>query len=392
MISMWFKHAHLYYKGVFHPNSSFCIENGFFTHVLPTSALPQELETAAIDVKHHYVVPGFLDQHVHGSVGFDFMDASVEGNLRISKYLPQLGVTSFLATTLTASMADTLLAVSAINGAFHESLTSGAECIGIHLEGPFISRDKKGAHAEEWVIPPKKECVSLLIESSGLPIKMVTYSPENDINYQFTTFLKAHAIVPSIGHSKADYATVKGAFHHGACCVTHCYNAMSSIESRNGNVLGAALDIDGLWVELISDLVHVSSENMRLFHRSKPRSRRILVSDAMRARGLPPGTYTLGKYDVVSDGVKVMTKNGTLAGSVLKQPVALKHYMETTGASLPETIDALSVNPASLLGVDHKKGSIEIGKDADFVLLNTSYDVVSTYCKGVNRYTCDDNY
>lgn len=377
---MWYNNAVLYYRGSFYPKSSFLVEDGLFKEILTESTSP--FDTKGLDLNGQIVVPGFIDQHIHGSIGLDFMDANPESNKIIAKYLPKLGVTSFLATTLTASFEETEKAISAINTAFESDVESAAECIGIHLEGPFLNKEKKGAHSEKWLIDPEISLIMKCIDLSKIPIKMVTYAPELDEKFIFTKYLVSNKIVASIGHSLATYGIVKEAVANGASCITHCYNAMRPLSARDGGVLGAALEIDFLYAEIIADLIHVSEENIRLFHRCKPKAKRILVSDAMRARGVPPGNFMLGSLEAVSNGTSVTLKNGALAGSLLKPLDALRNYTQVTSSDLEEAINALTENPAKLLGIYERKGSIEIGKDADFVIIDKDFNLVETFCKG----------
>ncbi len=332
-----------------------------------------------IDMSGMMMVPGFIDQHIHGACGHDFMDADATGNEAIAMYLPQEGVTSFLATTLSDAPERIEKALTVLS---HFSLENGAECLGVHLEGPFLSPEVAGAHKKVYLQKPDIKCFEHYQQRAGGHIQMVTLAPEEDAGGQLIDYLVENKVVVSAGHTVAAPETLKKAVDRGLSCITHCYNAMTPLHHRKIGVVGVALSDDRLYTELIADGEHVAKEAVQIFSRSKPRSKVILVSDAMRAKGLEAGTYHLGEIKVMSDGSRVLTEEGTLAGSVLSQDRALKEYLEQTNVSLETALDALTINPASLLGVADRKGQIAVGRDADLVVLDRELNVMQTYCRG----------
>ena len=378
----WYLNATVYIEGKFQEHVAFATEAGKFHTITQEPIFCED----GLDLKGAYVVPGFIDQHIHGSVGCDFMDGDVHANLKIANYLPSLGVTSFVATTLTDELPVIQKALDGLNQAFFADQYSGAECLGVHLEGPFINPGKKGAHESKWILPPSVDGYEALAQVSKLPIKIVTLAPECDENLQLIQHLHMLEVVPSAGHTQAKYGQMVTAVQHGLKCVTHCYNAMSAISSRDGGVLGAALMLHELSVEIISDGVHVSPENIRLYDRLIDDNRKILISDAMRARGEKSGDVMLGTLKAHYDGEKVTLKDGTLAGSALKQMDALKHYMETTGNSFENVIQMFTENPAKLLKIETRKGKIQVGADADFLILDSEKALLMTVCRGASCY------
>lgn len=338
-----------------------------------------------ISVEGRIVVPGFFDQHIHGAVGKDFTDKSEDSIWRILKALPKEGVTSCLATTTTASLEDihqTLKVIKKVYKLQKEKEPLGAEILGIHLEGPYLSEKAPGVHQKKFLKIPTIDSFKSFQESAGGLIKMVTLAVENDENYNLTRYLNKKGIIASAGHSVATSYQAQEAFKAGCKCVTHCYNAMSGIHHRDIGLAGEALMTKDIKTELICDGVHVHEKAVRLLDKLKSPEDIILITDAMAAKGLSEGTYTICGQRVYSDGTTVKTESGVLAGSVLTMAGALKNYKEMTGRSLEFILPMLSETPAFLHGVSRRKGSIEKGKDADIVILDESGVVHMTFCRG----------
>ena len=344
----------------------------------------------SINLMGNLMLPGFIDQHMHGTMGFDVMDGTIESLLHISKALPQEGVTSFLATTITQSnekIKDVLINIhDYINGYNNH----GAEVLGVHLEGPFISKEYAGAHLKEFIQKPTLEVFQQYQQASGNSIRMVTLSPEEDEDHRLIKYLRNQGIVASIGHTKAKYQEVQVAVENGATGVTHLYNAMLGVHHQELGVVGAALMLEELKAELICDGIHVCKEAVRLLYQNKGREGIILVTDAMRAKELTEGTYELGGQLVYLKEDGVRTAEGKLAGSVLRMDNAIQNMMNYTKCSLREAIQMGSENPAKHLGIYHRKGSIALGKDADIVVLDENFNVKMTICKGQIVYRGDD--
>ncbi len=345
------------------------------------------LKREQVSVKGAYVVPGFIDQHIHGALGYDFMDGSHDAIHEIAHYLPREGVTSILATTTTSDEGSLERALKCLGNYERDG---GAEILGIHLEGPYLSSKAAGAHRKELFVAPSIGHFRRLQDFSNDRIKMVTLAVENDANFELIKYLDAHGIVPSVGHTVATYDETCQAVIAGCKCATHCYNAMTGLHHREPGVVGAVLTNDQLKAELIVDGVHVHDQAVKLLDQLKNKEDIILITDAMRAKGLPAGHYDLGGQQVYSDGQHVKTRSGNLAGSILTLNNALKNYQEITQSSLKDILPMITENPAKLLGVFNRKGSIEIGKDADLVVLTPQLEIVTTYCNGEEVYRSND--
>ena len=329
------------------------------------------------------ILPGFIDVHIHGANGHDVMDATTEAIQGIAEQLPKEGTTSFLATTMTQSIQAISRAVSNV-GSFMENSTKGdqAEVLGIHLEGPFISPQKVGAQPVEHVISPSIEQFQQWQSESLNNIKLVTLAPEVDGGLQLIQEACNQGVVASIGHSNATYEEVNEAVKHGARHVTHLYNQMSPLHHREPGVVGAVFSNNQLKVEMIADHIHVHPEALKLAYQFTGEDRTMLITDAMRAKCLPEGTYDLGGQDVEVKNKEARLKNGALAGSILTLEEAAKNMKRNNDLSYKEIAAITSANAAKQLNVFDRKGSIAEGKDADLVVLDQEDRVVMTICKG----------
>lgn len=327
-----------------------------------------------------FALPGFIDIHIHGADGADFMDGDDDSFERIASALPKEGTTSFLATTLTQSEDDIAKAVDA-GRRFMEQNETGAEMLGIHLEGPFIHPEQAGAQPVEFI---QKPSFALLEEWFGKELrhlKVVTLAPDCDEGLDMTRRLMERGIIVSAGHTKASFEEIKHAVNYGLSHLTHFGNAMSGLHHREIGVVGAGFLLDQLRCEVIADGIHLSEDMLRLIYKQIGPERTILITDSMRAKGLPNGSYMLAGQDVKVVGRKATLANGTLAGSVLKMDDAVR-MMRNIGADLPDLIKMSSANAAKRLGVYDRKGSIEVGKDADLVLMDADLQVRTTICRG----------
>lgn len=328
---------------------------------------------------NYHLIPGLIDLHVHGINGHDVMDATPDALTNISQALAKEGTTSFLATTMTASEQDiekTLLAVRDYKG-----MQDGATLLGVHLEGPFISPKKAGAQSEVHILLPNIEKIHHWQKLSENAIKLVTLAPELPASQEFIGYLKKNNIVASIGHSDASYAETIAAMHQGCDYVTHLFNAMRGIHQREPGVVTAAL-LEDVWTELIVDGVHLHPAIVKLILKMKGMEKMVLVTDAMRATCLHNGVYDLGGQQVIVKENTATLSDGTLAGSVLRMPQAIKNMLQFTGCDLLDAVKMASENPAKVLGIFDKKGSIAIGKDADLVVVDEHFNVVMTICGG----------
>ncbi|MBM7095964.1 N-acetylglucosamine-6-phosphate deacetylase [Bacillus sp. H-16] len=331
------------------------------------------------------IVPGFIDLHIHGTNRADVMDAKEDTIPTMVRHLPGEGTTAFLATTLTQSKEKKIQALQ--NAASYMSMptTLGAELLGIHLEGPFISLKRAGAQPKEFIHKPDVSLFKEFQEASGGAIKLATIAPEEGMG--FVRFLAQNNVIPSIGHSDATYVEVREAAEQGAVHATHLFNGMRGIHHRDIGTAGGIFLHDSIKAELIADGIHVSPEMIRLTYKNKGADGIILITDAMRAKGLPDGQYDLGGQAVTVRGKKAELCDGTLAGSVLKMNEAVRNMVTFSGCSFNEAITMASLNPARQLGVDDRKGSIQRGKDADFAVLGSDFTILETYCLGKRVYT-----
>ena len=324
------------------------------------------------------VVPGFVDQHIHGAGGSDGMDGTVEDISIIAKTIAAEGTTSFLVTTMTQSPENITKAMTAVKTYREMNPDEGARVVGVHLEGPFIAAAYKGAQPLEYVKAPDIAAFDGYNAASGNAIRIVTLAPEVDGADEFIRHLTAQGIVSSIGHTGAKYPEIEKAVANGASNVTHTYNAQTALHHREIGTVGSAMLLDDLNCELICDTIHVSVPAMRLLVKNKPLDKLSLITDAMRAKGIPDGISELGGQVVYVKNGEARLEDGTLAGSVLRMNRAVQNMVEKVGVPFTQAIDYATINPARMLKIDGETGSIEVGKNADFTVLNANYDVVMT--------------
>ncbi len=324
------------------------------------------------------VLPGFIDQHIHGAGGSDGMDGTVKDISTIAKTVAEEGTTAFLVTTMTQSPENITNALAAVKEYMEMSPEGGARVLGVHLEGPFIAAAHKGAQPLEYVAAPVCDTFDAYQEASGNAIKLVTLAPEVDGAKDLIAHLKEKGVVASIGHTGAKYQDVAEGIACGATNVTHTYNAQSALHHREIGVVGSAMLFDELNCELIADTIHVSVPAMQLLAKNKKADKLTLITDAMRAKGLPDGVSELGGQTVYVNGGQARLADGTLAGSVLKMNRALQNMVQKVGVPFTKAVDYATINPARTLKIDGEAGSIAVGKRADFVVLNGNYDVLMT--------------
>ncbi|MGE7693008.1 N-acetylglucosamine-6-phosphate deacetylase [Lysinibacillus sp. NPDC094177] len=329
--------------------------------------------------KSWLLLPGYIDMHIHGSAGHDVMDATQFALHQMARSLVQEGVTGFLATTMTQSIEAIESALA--NVALFENNDDEASLLGIHIEGPYVSKKRAGAQPIEHIILPSIEQFASWQKISKQRIKQVTIAPEVDGGFTFIESLKNLHVIASIGHSDASIEEVGKAVELGVRQATHLYNQMSPFHHRNPGVVGAVLLENQVKAEIITDFVHSHPQAVKLAYRFKGAEGIILVTDAMRAKGLHYGDYDLGgqTVHVSKDGAHL--SNGALAGSVLTMEQAVKNMKAITNCSLQEVVAMSSTNAAKQLHLA-TKGRIAEGYDADFVLLDENLDVQKTICRG----------
>lgn len=328
------------------------------------------------------VVPGFIDKHVHGANHSDAMYPNHDDILNIAKTIASEGVTSFLATTMTQSEQNIIDALIAIREYIEKDVKEGAQVLGIHLEGPFINKKYKGAQVESCIVQCDVETFKRYEEASGNNIKQVTLAYEEE-GKDLVEYLTSRNIVSSLGHTNATSAQIKEAAAKGATSVTHTYNAMSPLHHREAGAVGGAFVTDSLYCELIADLVHVCPDAIDILFRCKGKDKVVLVTDGIEAKHLDDGTYALGGQDVYVKGNEARLASGALAGSTLKMNDGLRNVKTVLPRlSFTDVIDLATINPAKNLNVDHYKGKIAEGYDADLVVIDADFNVYMTISRG----------
>lgn len=327
------------------------------------------------------VVPAFIDEHIHGAMGSDTMDGSVNALTIMADALVKEGTTTFLATTMTQSKQNITRALKSVNEYRTLNRKEGARLLGVHLEGPYISSKFAGAQPLEYVVAPNIEEFDEYNEASGNCIKIVTVAPETEGAEEFIKHLKSVGVIPSIGHTSAKHADILKAMESGASNVTHTYNAQSPLHHRDIGMVGSALYYDNLNCEVICDTIHVSVPAIKLLIKNKPHDKVTLITDAMRAKQMPDGISELGGQTVIVKNGEARLENGTLAGSVLKMNVAIKNLVNN-GINFCDAIDFATVNPAKNLGIFDELGSVAVGKRADFTVLDDDFNVLMTVRDG----------
>lgn len=343
---------------------------------------PESADAAAIDLGSRWLVPGLIDGHVHGGGGAQCNTADPEEIAEVARYHARHGTTALLATTVPAGTDELCAALAAI--ARGGELAGGAEVLGAHLEGPFLSRARPGAMDPDAFRDPDAGLLERLMKASG-GLRVMTVAPELPGALELIAQLVGLGVVISLGHSEADYEQACRAVYAGASSATHVFNGMTPFHHRRPGLLGAVLDLPGVNCELICDGVHVAPAAMRLARRAKGVSGLRLVTDAMQAAGMPDGEYRLGRAPVrvidgralvtdargrVADGAGQAAENGVLAASTLTMDRALAGAVAMLGIRVEEAVELASANPARVLGLQDRKGAIAPGLDADLVVLD----------------------
>ncbi|NMB55640.1 MAG: N-acetylglucosamine-6-phosphate deacetylase [Leptolinea sp.] len=341
---------------------------------------PQEAITRKMDAGGRIVLPGFMDVHAHGAMGHEAMDASIDGLQSMAQFYAKHGVTSFLPTTWAASgeaIEKVVNVVTRIMG----PVPNGATILGAHLEGPYLNPDRSGAQDIKLIRHADRSEAMKFLES-GI-VRLITLAPEFPENEWLIVECVRRGITASMGHTAADYDQVKKAVQLGVTHVTHTYNAMTGLSHREPGTVGAVITFPEIICELIADNIHVHPAAQKVLIRAKSPAGIILVTDCTRGTGMPEGEYPIDNRTItIKDGIARLP-DGTIAGSILTMERALKNAMAAGGLTLSEAWPMSSLNAARNLGLSSQKGSIEVGKDADLVLLNDELDVQMTIAGGI---------
>jgi N-acetylglucosamine-6-phosphate deacetylase len=345
----------------------------------------QQYADTKVDLNGMLVAPGFIDLQINGGFGYDF-SSNVDCNSAqmVAKQLPKHGVTSFLPTIVTSSKEY----YKKLIPHFHprKGGSNGAEILGIHLEGPFINIEMGGAHDKKFIRPFNG--INTLKEFYGTMegVRLVTLAPELSNAIHYIKELTKHHIVVSAGHSKATYQQMQEGIQAGVSFATHLFNAMPSFHKREPGIVGAVLE-DSVFFSLIVDGHHLHNAAIKLAWKANPRGL-ILISDAISALGMPEGKYKLGESSIeVANGKVVVEHTLTIAGSVLSMDQAVRNFHAISGCSAGEALEAASTKPAKLLNLYGRKGTLEFGADADFVILDERLFVQQTYVNGIKCFS-----
>ncbi len=341
-------------------------------------AAPRPDEPGTVDLSGHWIVPGFVDLHVHGGGGASFSSGSVPEALTVIGTHRAHGTTTMLASTVTGELDD--LARQA--GALSELVEQG-ELAGLHFEGPFISPHRCGAHQPSLLRHPAPSDVRKLIEAARGTARMLTLAPELPGGLESVRLLVEQGVLAAVGHTDGDYAATLAAVRAGASVATHLFNAMPGLGHRTPGPVVALLEDERVTVELINDGTHLHPAVLELAYRSAGADRVAFITDAMGAAGMGDGRYPLGPMEVeVTDGVARLVEGGSIAGSTLTLDVAFRRAVTVDGLAVPDVVRAISANPAKLLGRYDTVGSLEPGKFADLVVLDEDFGLAGVMRRG----------
>lgn len=316
------------------------------------------------------LAPAFFDVHIHGAAGHDLMEATPEALRTVSSFLATRGTGSFLATTVTAPLDETLRSVEELAKLIAQPPVEGrARPLGIHLEGPFLSHSRRGVQPAEHLLAPDIAIFDRLFDAAEGHVRLMTLAPELPGAVELAAHATARGVRVSLGHSDATAAETRAAIAAGAASATHTFNAMRPLDHREPGILGTVLTNDALFAELICDGIHTCAEMVKLWWRAKGPERGILVTDAMSATGMPDGEYQLGGFAVQVANGRAMA-NGVLAGSVLTLDRALSNFVAFTGATVEQGLRLMTANPAAMTGLDSQAGSLAIGQPANLVAVD----------------------
>ncbi|MEH7226067.1 N-acetylglucosamine-6-phosphate deacetylase [Bacillus sp. JJ1566] len=328
-----------------------------------------------------WICPSFIDTHIHGLNGDDFMDRTKEGFYRIQDGLPSFGVTSFLSTSRAATLED-IKTFLLLSKQIVTEERSGAQLLGVHLEGPWINQKYKGAQKAEYIIDPDIADLYSILHLADDLIRIVTLAPELPNAREVMKVLHENKVAISAGHTDASYDDIEQAIQYGLSRVTHCFNGMAPITHRELTAAFAALDLQELHCEVIADGFHVHTKILELLYKMKGIDQITLISDCTGTNQLPDGCHQIGGKTVYKQGGKVTLANGSLAGSSLTLDKAVQYIVNNCGIPIEEAVQMAAYNPAIVCGVSNRKGRIAVGYDADLVILSNKLEVDYTILRG----------
>ncbi len=361
-------------------------DDGKIAFIGPSESAPK-MDGTRLNIGDHLIIPGFIDIHTHGGTGITFGEENIAAGLtKYSKWVARSGVTGFL-TSITAPTPEELVdKIQAIVGEFKKGLP-GAQGLGIHLEGPFMNIEKKGAQNPDWIRNPSFEETEMYLDAGEGWIKQVTIAPELPGASEVAARFANNGVVVAVGHSTADYETAVQAIESHWSLITHTFNAQTGFHHRKPGIVGAVLSSDDVTAELIADTIHVHPGAMKVLVRCLGSDRIILVTDAMEAAGLPDGTYhLLGKKVIVQNG-KATQEDGTIASSTALLNQCVRNMNQVVGVDLPDSIKMASINAARVIGEEKVRGSIAPGKQADLTVIDDDLNIYMTIVNGEIVYS-----
>lgn len=363
-------------------NGSILVENGKIKEINPTKFNDDNI----LDAHGLYVSPGFIDVHIHGAGGFDTMDGTDEAINTIAKTIVKHGTTSFTPTTMTVSTEAIYKSMKVIKKLKEEG-TEGANVLGAHLEGPFVSPEAIGAQNPNYLLSPSISAYNEMVGDCEDAVVSMTLAPEVDGAKELIKYLSDKGIVCSIGHTKASYEQTMEAIECGACHSTHLFNAMTPLTHRSPGVVGAIFDSNNITTETISDGVHISYPSLRIAYKQKSTDKVLLITDAMMACCMPEGDYSLGGQDVIVSNGAARLKTGSLAGSILTLDKAVANVYKNCNLPLNEVVKMATYNGAKHCKVDDHKGIIKEGYDADLILFDEDINIQKVFISGKEIYS-----
>jgi len=366
------------------PDAAILLDDDRIRAVGPRAGMELPPGTREIDARRLLAAPGFVDVHIHGAAGRDAMEATPEALTGIAACIARHGTASFLATTVSAGVPETLRSLEGLAvaiGAHHANAQPAAECLGVHLEGPFLSPARRGVHPPEHLIPPSPGVLARFLAAAGGFARILTLAPELPGAAETIAAARSAGLVVSMGHTDATYSEAIRAIEQGACHAAHVYNAMRPFSHRETGVIGAVLTDPRVTAEVIADGVHVDDPALRLLLAAKSAESVLLVSDGTAATGMPDGNYQLGSIEVTVTGGVCRNREGRIAGSTLTLDRAVRR-MVALGLPATAAVQMATANPARLLGIEARKGRLVPGADADIVLFDSAFNVSRVFLRG----------
>lgn len=375
-------------------NKALICKDGKIEKIIPKEDYNPLTNDKVMDAQQNYVSPGFIDMHIHGGGGHDFMDGTVEAFLGVAKTHAQHGTTAMVPTTLTSTNEELMTTFTIYQEAKKMNVT-GSQFIGLHLEGPYFSPKQCGAQDPNYLKKPLAEEYNAILEASKDIIRW-SIAPELEGALELGKTLQRHQILSSIAHTDAIYEEVEKAFNAGYTHITHLYSAMSSVTRRNAfryaGVVEAAYLIEDMTVEIIADGIHLPKPLLQFVYKFKGADKTALCTDAMRGAGMPDGESILGSLSngqkvIIEDGVAKMPDRTAFAGSVATTDRLVRTMVYLANVPLIDAVRMMTLTPARILHINKEKGSLEIGKDADIIIFDNQINIYKTILKGHVIYT-----